>query len=98
MTHEKKFPVFVRETYEAEIAKIAAFNFESCGRRQGLKNTRKSPFSMNKKFSIHFSKKKLLEEKYVYIHLLRYLSKFGEHRFINKKKTKKKVSQKDGSF
>ena len=55
---------------------------------EGLKNTRKSPFSMNKKFSRPFSKK-VLGEKSVYIHGLHHLSKFGEHRFINKKNEKK---------
>ena len=62
MTHRKKFSGFVRETNEEENAKITALNFENCGRRQGLKNTRKSPFSMNKKFSMHFSKKNCCEK------------------------------------
>ena len=83
MNYRKKFSGLVRETNEEENAKIAAFNFENCGRRLGLKNTRKSPFSMNEKFSMHFSKK-LLGQKSVYIHVLHHLSKFREHRFLNK--------------
>ena len=51
---------------------------------------------MNKRFSMPISKK-LLGEKSVYIHVLRQLSKFGEHRFTNKKK-EKKFSQPDGFF
>ena len=43
---------------------------------------------MNKKFSMPFSKE-LLGEKSVYIHVLHHSSKFGEHRFTNKKKRKK---------
>ena len=54
MTHRKKFLVIVRETNEEDNAKIAAFKFENCRRRKGLDNTRKSPFSINKKFSMHF--------------------------------------------
>ena len=93
MTHRKKISVFVRETNEEENAKIAACNFENNERRQSLKNTRKSQFSMNKNFSMNFSKKKkLLGQKSVYIHVLHHLSKFGEHRFINKnKKLGKKI-------
>ena len=85
MTHRKKFSEFGRGTNVEKNTKIAACSFEICGRRYGLKNIQKSPFSMNKKFSMHFSKK-LLGEKSVYIHVLHHLSKFGEHRFTNKKK------------
>ena len=33
VTHRKNFLGFVRETNEEENEKIAAFNFENCGRR-----------------------------------------------------------------
>ena len=33
MTHRKKFSVFGMETNEKENTKVAAFNFENCGRR-----------------------------------------------------------------
>ena len=56
MTHRKKFSGFVRGANEEKSAKVAAFNLEICGRRWGLKKYPKLPFSMNKKFSMHFSK------------------------------------------
>ena len=90
-THWKFFSMFVRKANKEENAKIAAPNFEICGRRWGFKNTRKSPFSTNKNFSMHFSKK-LLWENSVYIHVLHHFSKSGEHLFINKK-IKKKISR-----
>ena len=33
MTHQKKFSGLVRDTNQEDNAKIAAFNFENCGRR-----------------------------------------------------------------
>ena len=84
VAHRKKFSVIVRETHEEENAKLAAFHAVYCGRRKGLKSTRKSSFTMSKKFSIHFSKK-LLGEKSVYIKVLNLLSRFAEYCFINKK-------------
>ena len=63
MTHRKKFSGFVRGTNQENNANIAAFNFEICGRRWGLKNTQKLPFSMNIKFSMNFSKKKTAKRK-----------------------------------
>ena len=37
MTHQKKFSEFGRGTNEENNAKISAFKFEICGRREGLK-------------------------------------------------------------
>ena len=53
---------------------------------------------MNKKFSMHFSKKKLLGEKSVYIDVLHHLSKFEEHRFTSKKILKKNSRSRMGPF
>ena len=61
--------------------KIAAFHFKNCGRRKGLKNNSKSLFSMNEKFSMHFSKKEF-GEKSVVLEVIQLLFKFGEHHFI----------------
>ena len=57
MTHQKQFLGFVRGTNEKKYAKIAALNFEICGRRCGLKNTQKLPISMNKKVFYAFFEK-----------------------------------------
>ena len=46
---------------------------------------------------MHFSKR-LLGQKSVYIQVLHHMSKFGEHRFINKKKSKKKSHDRVGPF
>ena len=56
MPHRKKFSEFGRGKNEEKNAKIAVFIFKHCGMRQGLKNTQKSPISMNKKFSMNQKK------------------------------------------
>ena len=61
------------------------------------KKKRKSPFSMNKKLYMLFSKE-FLGEKSVYINVLHHFSKFGGDRFINKKIEKKNSRNWMGPF
>ena len=62
-----------------------------------MKNTRKSSFSMNKKFSLSFSKK-VLGEKFVCFQVLHHFSKFEELRSQNKQKIKINSRDRVGPF
>ena len=63
--------------------KTAAFQFEKLLKEIGFEKYPQIPFSMNKKFSMHFQKK-VQYEKSVSLKVLQLLLQFWEHRFINK--------------
>ena len=57
MTHRKKISEFGRGTKEENNTKIAAFNFEILWEEIGFEKYPKSPFSVDDKFFMYFSKK-----------------------------------------